>query len=84
MLQQAYYSTTDPLLDSDDEFQDENMRLELQRRLNVITRLRGKSPTPSPPLEQEHDFGGRMYYESGQGIDRQGSFTGQFQQAQWD
>ncbi|TFK57389.1 hypothetical protein OE88DRAFT_126388 [Heliocybe sulcata] len=42
-------NTSDPLLDSDEELPDGNLRVELQRRLGVITRLRGKSPTPSPP-----------------------------------
>jgi len=53
MLDQAWHTvmTYDPLLDSDDESQDENVRLEYTRRLSVITRLRGRPPTPEPAFE---------------------------------
>jgi hypothetical protein len=61
--------TYDPLLDSDEESQDENVRIEYSenilqtiefdltfdsfaaRRLSVITRLRGRPPTPEPSFE---------------------------------
>jgi len=41
MLQHAWHSinTTDPLLDSDEENQDEHIRLDYSRRLNVISML---------------------------------------------
>ncbi|KAJ7130088.1 hypothetical protein C8R43DRAFT_1025747 [Mycena crocata] len=50
MLEQAWHTvmTYDPLLDSDDESQDEHVRIEYTRRLNVISRLRGRPPTPDP------------------------------------
>ncbi|KAJ7655088.1 hypothetical protein DFH06DRAFT_1282182 [Mycena polygramma] len=53
MLEQAWHTvmTYDPLIDSDDESQDESVRLEYTRRLSVITRLRGRPPTPEPPFE---------------------------------
>ncbi|KAI0824182.1 hypothetical protein BC628DRAFT_1323409 [Trametes gibbosa] len=49
MLQQAWHNvnSSDPLEDSDHE-QDEHARLEYSRRLRVLARLRGKSPTPEP------------------------------------
>ncbi|TBU49689.1 hypothetical protein BD309DRAFT_946984 [Dichomitus squalens] len=49
MLEQAWHvsMTSDPLLDSDDEvFADENTRLDYVLRLRIISRLRGKEPTP--------------------------------------
>ncbi|KAK7064452.1 Ino eighty subunit 1 [Favolaschia claudopus] len=53
MLDQAWHTVTayDPLLDSDEESQDENVQLEYTRRLGVITRLRGRPPTPEPVFE---------------------------------
>ncbi|KAJ7357092.1 hypothetical protein DFH08DRAFT_851003 [Mycena albidolilacea] len=53
MLEQAWHTvmTYDPLLDSDEESQDENVRIEYTRRLSVITRLRGRPPTPEPSFE---------------------------------
>jgi Ino eighty subunit 1 len=50
MLEQAWHvvTATDPLLDSDEEMIDENVRLDYSRRLSVINRLRGRSPTPNP------------------------------------
>ncbi|EPQ60889.1 hypothetical protein GLOTRDRAFT_113402 [Gloeophyllum trabeum ATCC 11539] len=85
MLQQAWFSvnTADPLMDSDEEYVDENMRLELQRRLSVITRLRGKSATPSPPPE-EGGYRAGAEGEEGQDFEPPRTFTGQWQQAQWD
>ncbi|KAI0757166.1 hypothetical protein C8Q80DRAFT_1215869 [Daedaleopsis nitida] len=53
MLQQAWHvsMTTDPLLDSDDEmYADENTRLDYVLRLRIISRLRGKEPTPPRDL----------------------------------
>ncbi|KAI0757158.1 hypothetical protein C8Q80DRAFT_1215864 [Daedaleopsis nitida] len=49
MLQQAWHviNATDPLEDSDKE-EDEHVRLEYNRRLRVLARLRGKEPTPEP------------------------------------
>ncbi|KAH9946825.1 hypothetical protein B0H21DRAFT_383887 [Amylocystis lapponica] len=49
MLQQAWHNTTtsDPLEDSDQEA-DEHVRLDYNRRLRVLSRLRGKEPTPEP------------------------------------
>ncbi|KAJ7919162.1 hypothetical protein B0H13DRAFT_1990639 [Mycena leptocephala] len=53
MLEQAWHTVMnyDPLIDSDDESQDEHVRLEYTRRLSVITRLRGRPPTPEPAFE---------------------------------
>lgn len=50
MLDQTWKTilTYDPLLDSDEESPDENARVEYARRLSVIRRLRGRSPTPEP------------------------------------
>ncbi|KAI0936163.1 hypothetical protein AcW1_000469 [Taiwanofungus camphoratus] len=49
MLQHAWHivTTTDPLEDSDEEA-DEHVRLDYNRRLRVLSRLRGKEPTPEP------------------------------------
>jgi len=59
MLDQAWNAilTYDPLLDSDEESQDENARVEYGRRLGVITRLRGRSPTPEPSLDDDAPLG---------------------------
>ncbi|KAJ6574833.1 hypothetical protein B0H19DRAFT_1125949 [Mycena capillaripes] len=53
MLEQAWHTVMnyDPLIDSDDESQDEHVRLEYTRRLSVISRLRGRPPTPEPAFE---------------------------------
>ncbi|EMD41734.1 hypothetical protein CERSUDRAFT_90308 [Gelatoporia subvermispora B] len=51
MLEHAWHvvMTTDPLVDSDEEeFADENTRLDYVLRLRIINRLRGKEPTPEP------------------------------------
>ncbi|KAH9835714.1 uncharacterized protein C8Q71DRAFT_763139 [Rhodofomes roseus] len=50
MLDQAWHvvMTTDPLADSDEEIADENARLDYILRLRIISRLRGKEPTPEP------------------------------------
>ncbi|RPD81829.1 hypothetical protein L226DRAFT_528065 [Lentinus tigrinus ALCF2SS1-7] len=53
MLEQAWHvsMTTDPLMDSDDEmYVDENTRLDYVLRLRIISRLRGKEPTPPREL----------------------------------
>ncbi|RDX56041.1 hypothetical protein OH76DRAFT_592667 [Lentinus brumalis] len=53
MLEQAWHvsMTTDPLIDSDDEmYADENTRLDYVLRLRIISRLRGKEPTPPREL----------------------------------
>ncbi|KAH8100594.1 hypothetical protein BXZ70DRAFT_162525 [Cristinia sonorae] len=49
MLEHAWHmiNTVDPLEDSDNEA-DEHVRLEYNRRLRVLSRLRGKAPTPPP------------------------------------
>ncbi|TFK40970.1 hypothetical protein BDQ12DRAFT_416891 [Crucibulum laeve] len=49
LLQQAWHivTTTDPLIDSDEEDADQNARLDYTRRLDVINRLRGRPPTPA-------------------------------------
>jgi len=53
MLEQAWHTvmTYDPLIDSDEESQDEHVQLEYTRRLGVISRLRGRPPTPEPDEE---------------------------------
>ncbi|KAJ7169609.1 hypothetical protein C8R46DRAFT_1089330 [Mycena filopes] len=53
MLDQAWHTvmTYDPLIDSDDESQDDNIQLEYTRRLSVLSRLRGRPPTPEPAFE---------------------------------
>ncbi|KAH9937534.1 uncharacterized protein B0H18DRAFT_971086 [Fomitopsis serialis] len=52
MFEHAWHiaATTDPLNDSDEE-QDEHVRLDYNRRLRVLSRLRGKDPTPEPETE---------------------------------
>ncbi|TBU35085.1 hypothetical protein BD311DRAFT_681493 [Dichomitus squalens] len=52
MLQQAWHvvNATDPLDDSDKE-EDQHVRVELNRRLRVLERLRGKAPTPEPEFQ---------------------------------
>ncbi|GLB36350.1 putative ino80 chromatin remodeling complex [Lyophyllum shimeji] len=54
MLQQAWHivTTTDPLLDSDEEGADEHLRYDYIQRLKVINKLRHKEPTP----EAEHHY----------------------------
>ncbi|KAI0724393.1 hypothetical protein C8T65DRAFT_626341 [Cerioporus squamosus] len=51
MLQQAWHvvNATDPLEDSDGEG-DEHVRLDYNRRLRVLARLRGKEPSPEPDV----------------------------------
>jgi len=53
MLEHAWHivNTTDPLEDSDNEA-DEHVRLDYNRRLRVLSRLRGKAPTPPPIVAQ--------------------------------
>ncbi|KAL6309973.1 hypothetical protein BKA93DRAFT_757015 [Sparassis latifolia] len=50
MLEHAWHvvTSTDPLEDSDEEA-DDHVRLDYNRRLRVLSRLRGKEPTPPPP-----------------------------------
>ncbi|KAN0100792.1 hypothetical protein V8E55_000776 [Tylopilus felleus] len=54
MLQHAWHTvlTSDPLVDSDEECPDEHLRLDYNRRVQVITRLRGRAPTPEPKCSQ--------------------------------
>lgn len=49
MLQNAWRTVldSDPLAESDEEFPDEHTRLDYTRRIRVISRLRGRSPTPA-------------------------------------
>ncbi|EJD46236.1 hypothetical protein AURDEDRAFT_87453 [Auricularia subglabra TFB-10046 SS5] len=57
-LVQAFYvvSRRDALYDSDDELDtDENARIDYQRRLEVLRRLRGKDVTPEPERRREDD-----------------------------
>ncbi|KAI5116745.1 hypothetical protein M0805_000439 [Coniferiporia weirii] len=56
MLQHAWHivTTTDPLMNSDEEQGDEHVRLDYTRRLRTLKRLRGKSPTPEPEPQQLH------------------------------
>ncbi|EPQ60896.1 hypothetical protein GLOTRDRAFT_135495 [Gloeophyllum trabeum ATCC 11539] len=52
MLEHAWHTvcSTDPALESDDEtVADEHVRVDCVRRLHVLNRLRGRSPTPEPP-----------------------------------
>ncbi|TCD67014.1 hypothetical protein EIP91_000634 [Steccherinum ochraceum] len=53
MLEHAWHmnNTIDPLEDSDNEA-DEHVRLDYNRRLRVLSRLRGKAPTPPPDNNQ--------------------------------
>ncbi|KAF8203080.1 hypothetical protein BJ912DRAFT_1138195 [Pholiota molesta] len=47
MLEQAWYTASiDPLVDSDEEIQDENTRIDYARRLGVISRILRRPPTP--------------------------------------
>jgi Ino eighty subunit 1 len=56
LLQHAWQvvSVTDPLIDSDEELAEdaEHVRRDYIQRLNVINRLRGRSPTPPPEPEE--------------------------------
>ncbi|KAJ6604380.1 hypothetical protein DFH09DRAFT_1442862 [Mycena vulgaris] len=62
MLDQAWHTvmTYDPLVDSDEESQDEHVRLEYTRRLSVISRLRGRPPTPEPSMDDDNRPLGRF------------------------
>ncbi|OAX44820.1 hypothetical protein K503DRAFT_764708 [Rhizopogon vinicolor AM-OR11-026] len=48
MLQHAWHTvmTTDPLVDSDEECHDGHVRTDYVKRMQVISRLRGRPPTP--------------------------------------
>ncbi|KAJ6627196.1 hypothetical protein B0H10DRAFT_2210592 [Mycena sp. CBHHK59/15] len=50
MVQHAWHviTTSDPLDDSDEEAGDEHVRRDHAQRLDVLSRLRGKAPTPEP------------------------------------
>ncbi|KAG9314535.1 hypothetical protein JVU11DRAFT_5333 [Chiua virens] len=50
MLQHAWHvvTSTDPLVDSDEELMDEYVRTDYNQRISVIARLRGRMPTPPP------------------------------------
>lgn len=59
MLQHAWHTVhnSDPLADSDEECRDVHTRVDYSKRILVISRLRGKSPTPqiSPVPENQPD-----------------------------
>ncbi|CAL1696135.1 unnamed protein product [Somion occarium] len=57
MLEHAWHinKTTDPLEDSDHDG-DEHVRLEYNRRLRILSRLRGKAPTPPLPPSNEPQY----------------------------
>ncbi|KAG0709072.1 hypothetical protein DFH29DRAFT_890391 [Suillus ampliporus] len=48
MLQHAWHTVmnTDPLVDSDEECHDSHVRTDYVKRMQVISRLRGRQPTP--------------------------------------
>ncbi|KAK2461760.1 hypothetical protein APHAL10511_006223 [Amanita phalloides] len=48
MLQHAWDTimNTDPLVDSDEETGDDDTRLDYLQRMSILSRIRGKSPTP--------------------------------------
>ncbi|KAJ3737002.1 hypothetical protein DFJ43DRAFT_1149455 [Lentinula guzmanii] len=50
LLEHAWHvvARSDPLADSEDEMEDEHCRNDYVQRLNIVCRLRGKSPTPEP------------------------------------
>ncbi|KAJ7597245.1 hypothetical protein C8J56DRAFT_313447 [Mycena floridula] len=50
MVEHTFHIITsrDPLQDSDEEMGNEQDRLDYSNRLRIITRLRGKAPTPEP------------------------------------
>jgi len=52
MFQHAWHvvTSTDPLVDSDEELMDEYVRNDYNQRIAVITRLRGRAPTPPPDI----------------------------------
>ncbi|KAI9572782.1 hypothetical protein HD554DRAFT_2167807 [Boletus coccyginus] len=54
MLQHAWHTVlnSDPLVDSDEDCPDEHLRLDYNRRIQVIARLRGRLPTPEPECSQ--------------------------------
>ncbi|KAL4243230.1 Ino eighty subunit 1 [Abortiporus biennis] len=64
MLEHAWHivNTTDPLEDSDNEA-DEHVRLDYNRRLRVLSRLRGKAPTPPPMIATTTSTGGLPVHE---------------------
>ncbi|KIJ68228.1 hypothetical protein HYDPIDRAFT_106378 [Hydnomerulius pinastri MD-312] len=57
MLQHAWHTVlnSDPLVDSDEERPDEHIRLDYNRRVQVINRLRGRPPTPEVEPTQATD-----------------------------
>jgi len=80
MLQQAWHivATTDPLMDSDEEHPDEHVHLDYSRKLQVLNRLRGKSPTPEPlgiAISSQQPVAG---------VEMRNSFPGRWQEVSWD
>lgn len=67
MLEHAWHvaSTTDPLEESDEDA-DEHVRLDYNRRLRVLSRLRGKEPTPEPESDPSAQAGPQPQYVSQQ------------------
>ncbi|KDQ63831.1 hypothetical protein JAAARDRAFT_170061 [Jaapia argillacea MUCL 33604] len=85
MLQHAWHAvmTADPLMDSDEEIPDDHIRRDLERRLRVINRLRGKTPSPPPPPMPPHTES-NVNGDDGPNLLPRESFTGRWQEAQWD
>ncbi|KAF9270416.1 hypothetical protein L218DRAFT_33326 [Marasmius fiardii PR-910] len=74
IIHQAWHSVlnSDPLLDSDEE-PDEHVRVDYARRLDVLNRLRRKTPTPEPS-ESRGQIGsrGHRHWQAGQPWEGQG------------
>lgn len=53
MVQHTWHMimTTDALVDSDEELGDDDTRLDYMQRMSILSRIRGKSPTPTPESE---------------------------------
>ncbi|KAK0208552.1 hypothetical protein DFS33DRAFT_1304304 [Desarmillaria ectypa] len=63
IVQQAFHMAlnSDPLLDSDEENADDHLRVDYRRRLDVLTRIRGRPPTPDPiPPQEQHFYSARL------------------------
>ncbi|KAK0198652.1 hypothetical protein F5146DRAFT_1131617 [Armillaria mellea] len=63
IVEQAFHMAlnSDPLLDSDEENADDNLRVDYRRRLDVLTRIRGRPPTPDPiPPQEQHFYSARL------------------------
>ncbi|KAF9036422.1 hypothetical protein BDZ89DRAFT_460570 [Hymenopellis radicata] len=62
IVQQALHMAlnSDPLADSDEEKPDENLLLDYRRRLEVLSRIRGRPPTPDTPPQEQHFYTARL------------------------